>query len=253
MHNIELILPLNTCYQCAIEIKGSVGRKNKSVESYVNRVFINLFKYLISHLDGFLCFFFHSIFSLRGALLQLPADLWLLLLLRHPQRVARPISGGESQKEGAHRRPTDWSIVSVTKGVYRFADWRFLSNRTWRVPMQQWSMGRLTVCWDWGWALSSTTFFMPSTPGRKHADFHSWWQTIYSHAKSSSDAECQPRSTHSTVAVDSILNMGHAEVHWIGSQCFLSWRWELRVGLVVKWQQNKISKAWLCDSWLIHL
>lgn len=39
-------------------------------------------------------------------------------------------------------------------------------------------MGRPTVFWDWGWTLSSTTFFMPSTPGRKHADTHR--QTIYS-------------------------------------------------------------------------
>lgn len=87
-----------------------------------------------------------------------------------PSVLQDQFQGVSVSKRELRDAPTDWSIVNFTKAVHRFVTGSFLSNRTWRVPIQQWLMGRLTVCWDWGWARSSTTFFMPSMPGRKIAD-----------------------------------------------------------------------------------
>lgn len=120
-----------------------------------------------------------------------------------------------------------------------------LPNRTWRVPMQQWSMGRLTVCWDWGWALSSTTFFMPSTPGRKRADLHNWWwlstlmlnPALIQNVSLVIEGPCEDQEV-----VGSIPDLGYAEVHGNGTHCSLSWCSALRVGLEmvrVKWQQSR--------------
>lgn len=42
--------------------------------------------------------YFHSLFSLCGAVLQLHADVWTLLWLRHPQCVTGSVPGGEEQQ-----------------------------------------------------------------------------------------------------------------------------------------------------------
>lgn len=58
---------------------------------------------------------FFSILSLCGALLQLSAVIWLILLLWHPQCFAGSVSRGKIEKSGAFidTISTDWSFMIV--------------------------------------------------------------------------------------------------------------------------------------------
>lgn len=60
-------------------------------------------------------------------------------------------------------------------------DDNFLSDRTWHVPMQRWSMGQWTVWRGWGWPLRSTIFFMPSMLGRKSTHTHTHTDLTLTH------------------------------------------------------------------------
>lgn len=120
----------------------------------------------------------HSILSLYGAVLQLPADIWLLLLLRHPQCPAGSVPRGKWESQESVSNDFSISTGHCTVWVTRqFVIVCVLLDRIWHVLMRQWSMGQWTVWRDWGWALSSTTFSMPSMLGRKetHTVLHFNW------------------------------------------------------------------------------
>lgn len=56
-------------------------------------------KVTLQEKQPFCCVVPHSLLPLSGAVLQLPADIRLLFLLRHPQCVAGSVPGGEWEVE----------------------------------------------------------------------------------------------------------------------------------------------------------